>query len=66
MGAETLTVTSLRGTTLHGVMCDAFMAHGGFVAISGVLYEIVTVAPCAVREGAFVWRTRRVAYAGAA
>jgi hypothetical protein len=61
-----LIVTSLRDTTLHGVMCDAFMKHGGFVAIDGALYEILTMTPCEVREGACVWTTRRAAYKGAA
>lgn len=66
MGAETLTVVSLVGSDMHGVLCDAFMRHGGFVAIDGALYEIVTMAPCEVREGACVWTTRRASYLGAA
>jgi hypothetical protein len=66
MGTETLIVTSLGGSTLHGVLCDAFMSQAGFVPFEGVLYEILTMTPCTVRAGAFVWVTRRARYAGAA
>lgn len=61
-----MTVVALHGGDLHNVMCDAFLLHGGFVAIGGALYEIITVEfdPCV--ESAFVWTTRRARYAGAA
>lgn len=59
-------VTSLRGSTMHGVLCDAFMLHGGFVAIDGELYEIVTMAPDVAREDAYAWTTKRARYAGSA
>ena len=66
MGANAMTVVALHGGTLHDVMCDAFLLHGGYVALDGALYEILTVEfdPCVA--DAFTWTTRRARYAGAA
>lgn len=61
-----MTVVALHGGDLHNVMCDAFLLHGGFVAIDGALFEILAVAPDETRADAFVWTTRRARYAGAA
>ncbi len=34
---------SRPGTDLHASLCDAFMAHAGWVAIEEAFYEIVTM-----------------------
>lgn len=66
MGGDVVTIHVTRGSTLHALLCDAFMDHAGYVAIDGALYEILTVNIDAHKADAFAWTARRARYAGAA
>jgi hypothetical protein len=61
-----MTIRITRGSTAHGLFCDAFLDHAGYVAINGELYELLSVDVDEHRENAFVWKARRVCYAGRA
>ena len=61
-----LAVHVTRGSTWHALLCDAFLLHGGYVAIDGYLFEILTVDPDTYQADAFTWTARRATYAGRA
>jgi hypothetical protein len=49
---------------MHDILCDAFLDARGFVAIDGVLYELLYADFDPARADAFRWTSRVVKYAG--
>jgi hypothetical protein len=40
-----VTLYSRPGTDLHADLCDAFMAHAGWLVVQEAFYEILTMDP---------------------
>lgn len=61
-----ITVYSCAGTGLHSIMCDAFLAWGGYVLIEmDHLYRIVSMETAADGERT-LWRLYSAPHAGRA
>lgn len=61
-----MTITSIRGSTMHDILIDAFLGAAGYVAINGELYELLGATFDEGRDDAFRWTARRAKYAGVA
>lgn len=61
-----ISVYTVRGSALHCIFCEAFLAHAGFVLIEmDRLYVVSSMAPAADGERT-LWRLCEARHAGAA